>query len=181
MSRPKALKIEHFRADYAKTPDYCEVFEREMKPLYLLAFLLTANHQEAEECFAATIEMGCEEKCVFKDWTESWIKRCLIQKAIHTVFSRSARDRQRSLWGGDSCETRLRDMVNAVTDLEVLERFVFVMSILEAYSVRECSLLLHCRGENIVQLRMRASTTLAASNSRFSEPLAVQADQPESN
>jgi len=181
VSRPKALKIEHFRADYAKTPDYCEVFEREMKSLYLLAFLLTANHQEAEECFAATIETGCEEKCVFKDWTESWIKRCLIQKAIHVVFSRSVRDRQRSLWGGDSCETRLRDMVNAVTDLEVLERFVFVMSILEGYSVRECSLLLHCRGENIVQLRMRASTTLAASNCRFSQPLAVQADQPESN
>lgn len=181
MSRLKALKIEHFRADYAQPTDYCDVFEREMKSLYLLAFLLTANHQEAEECFVSTIETGCGEKSIFKAWTKSWIKRCLIQKAIHVVFSRSVCDRQRSLWGGDSCETRLRDMVNAVTGLEVLERFVFVMSILEGYSVRECSLLLHCKGENVVQLRMRASTKLAASNSRFSEPLAARPDQPASN
>jgi hypothetical protein len=43
MFAPRKLQIAGFRPGYAKRADFCEVFERDMKPLYLLAFLLTAN------------------------------------------------------------------------------------------------------------------------------------------
>jgi len=48
-------KTADFRTDYASRADFCEIFERELKPLYLLAFLLTANQKRAEQCFATTI------------------------------------------------------------------------------------------------------------------------------
>lgn len=40
-------EMDNSRAEYATHADFCKVFERDMKPLYLLAFLLTANHQDA--------------------------------------------------------------------------------------------------------------------------------------
>jgi len=50
MLRSSKPGIATFRADYANRADFCEVFEKEMKPLYLLAFLLTADHKQAELC-----------------------------------------------------------------------------------------------------------------------------------
>jgi hypothetical protein len=41
MSRPEKLKIADSRSESANRPDFCEVLEQELKPLYLLAFLLT--------------------------------------------------------------------------------------------------------------------------------------------
>ncbi len=56
MLRSRKPEIAAFRADYSMRADFCAVFEEDMKPLYLLAFLLTANHKEAEQCFASTVE-----------------------------------------------------------------------------------------------------------------------------
>ncbi len=181
MSQPKKPDIANFRADYAKLADFCEVCERDMKRFYLLAFLLTTNHKEAEQCFASTVEKGCEENSVFKGWIESWIKRGLITKAIHIVFSGSARaNEQRNLWCEGVRESQVSSLVNAVTSLDDLERFVFVMSILEGYSSRECSLLLKCTTGNIVQLRVRASCKLADFDPFFTGDLAVPAGRRES-
>jgi hypothetical protein len=45
-------EIEGFRADYAKHADFSAVFEKGMKRLYRLAFLLTSDYKQAEQCFA---------------------------------------------------------------------------------------------------------------------------------
>ncbi|HEY6304541.1 MAG TPA: hypothetical protein VIX14_15900 [Terriglobales bacterium] len=169
------------RLDYAKPVDFCEAFERDMKPFYLLAFLMTANHKEAERCFAATVEESCEENSVFTAWMNSWIKRYLIKRAVRIVLSRPARsDDERNLWCQGPAETRISDVVNAVTKLEALERFVFVMSILEGYSARECSLLLDCTTESVAQLRVRASCRLAISDPFFTRDLAGLSDRVKS-
>jgi hypothetical protein len=78
MFRPEESNTANFRADYAKHADFCEVFQRDMKPLYLLAFSLTANHKQAERCFASTLEEAFKEQAVFKEWARSWVKRSLI-------------------------------------------------------------------------------------------------------
>jgi hypothetical protein len=65
--------------------DFCEVFQRDMKPLYLLACLLTANHKEAEQCFASTVEEGFKEPAVSKEWARSWARRSPIENAIDIV------------------------------------------------------------------------------------------------
>src|SRR6266446_3483017 len=85
MLRFRKPKIATFRADYAMRADFCAVFEEDMKPLYLLAFLLTANHKEAEQCFASTVEEAFKKQAVFKEWARTWVKRKLIERDRHRV------------------------------------------------------------------------------------------------
>jgi hypothetical protein len=96
---PGKAKIANFRADYARHSDVCEVFERDMKALYLLAFLLTANHAQSEHCFLLTLEDAFKKHSVFKDWAESCVRRSLIKNAIEIVCPPAVRDdRKRDLW-----------------------------------------------------------------------------------
>src|ERR1039458_5349317 len=135
MFLPRKPESANFRADYAKISDFCTVLERDTKPFYLFAYLLTANHKEAEQCFCSVLQEGCEQNSVFKAHIESWIKRCMLKKAIGMVFSRSTKiEEQGDSWFEETGQLRAKNMVNAVTGLADLERFVFVMSVLENYS-----------------------------------------------
>jgi DNA-directed RNA polymerase specialized sigma24 family protein len=156
MLRSSKPDIATFRADYANRADFCEVFEKEMKPLYLLAFLLTANHQQAEHCFASTVEEALKEQAVFKEWVRSWVKRTLIEKAIEIVSPVSDRPRERQdLWSAGH-KARGQDQIDPVTKLAPLERFVFVMSILERHSHSDCALLLGCSMNKVAEARTTA-------------------------
>jgi DNA-directed RNA polymerase specialized sigma24 family protein len=163
-------KIANFRADYARHADFCDVFKNDTKHLYLLAFLLTANHKESEQCFTSTVEEVFKEQAVFKKWARSWVKRRLIKNAIEIVLPASARNGQRrDLWGAAQPETQRECEIDTVTKLDPIERFVFVMSILERYSNWECSLLLACSMNKIAQAQITALhrlPELAASLSR---------------
>jgi len=170
MFRPEKVETASFRADYAKRADFCELFEREMKPFYLLAFLLTANHQDAEKCFAAAVDQALEEPVVFKQWAESWVKRSLIRNAVGIVSPASTRSGgKRDLWNRGQEEAPGDNEIDAVTQLAPLERFVFVMSILERYSIWDCSLLLCCSMKKVVQARMRALRRRSNPDARFPE------------
>jgi DNA-directed RNA polymerase specialized sigma24 family protein len=153
MLRSSKPEIATFRADYANRADFCEVFEKEMDALYLLAFLLTANHKQAEQCFASTVEEALKEQAVFKQWARSWVKRTLIEKAIEIVspvLDRSGK--QRDLWSAGHGQ----DQIDPVAKLAPLERFVFVMSILERHSHSDCALLLGCSTNKVAQARTNA-------------------------
>jgi hypothetical protein len=144
-------------AEYATHDDFCEVLERDMKSLYLLAFLLTGNHKESEQCFVSTVENGFEERVVFREWTFPWVKRGLIKNAIEIVSPRPPRNSaKRDLWSTRQYVTQGEYGIDTVTKLTAFERFVFVMSILERYSNWECSLLLGCTMNKVAQARMRA-------------------------
>jgi DNA-directed RNA polymerase specialized sigma24 family protein len=150
-------KIANFRADYATHADFCDVFKNETKPLYLLVFLLTANHKDAENCFVSTVEEVFKEQAVFKEWARSWVKRRLIKNAIDLVSPAPDRNGQkRDLWGAAQPETQRECEIDIVTKLAPFERFVFVMSILERYSNWECSMLLACGMNKVAQAQMRA-------------------------
>ena len=172
MFLPRKPETANFRADHAKISDFCAVLERDTKPFYLFAFLLTANHKEAEQCFCSALQEGCEENTVFKAHIESWIKRCMLKKAIGIVFSRAANtDEQRDHWSVGTGQLRASNMVTAVTSLAGLERFVFVMSVLEKYSLWDCSLLLKCTVATVEQSRVDALCKLAQSNALFAADL----------
>lgn len=147
----------HLRIDYATHDDFCKVLEKDMKPLYLLAFLLTGNHKESEQCFVSTAENGFKEQVVFKEWALPWVKRGLIKNAIEIVSPAFPRnDAKRDLWNAGQRETQGECGIDTVTKLAAFERFVFVMSILERYSNWDCSLLLGCSTNRVAQARMRA-------------------------
>jgi hypothetical protein len=155
-------KIADFRADYAEHADFCHVFETDTKPLYLLAFLLTANHKQSEQCFVSTVEEAFKEQAVFKEWARSWVKRRLIENAIEIASPASAQKVQkRDLWGAGQREPQRECEIDVVTKLAAFERFIFVMSILERYSNWDCSLLLECSINKVAHARMSALLRLS--------------------
>jgi len=161
---------------HATRDDFFEVLEKEMGRLYLLAFLLTGNHVDAERCFGAAIGDALEERAVLKDWARVWIKRSLIKNAIGIASPEFARQSEnRDLWFGKKIAGP-EGAINAVTLLTPFERFVFVMVILEGYSIRECSVLLGCPMERVVHARIDALRRLPLLNRPFAPG---EAPQPE--
>jgi hypothetical protein len=153
----RSTKVANFRAEYAKHADFCDALNNDTGPLYRLAFLLTANHKESEQCFVSTVEQAFDEQTVFKEWARSWIKRRLIETAIEIVLPTSSRNgKKRDFWAAKQHDTQRECEIDAVTKLGPFERFVFVMSILERYSNWDCALLLGCSMNRVSHGRMTA-------------------------
>ena len=157
MFRSTKPKVANFRAEYAKHDDFCGALKDDTEPLYRLAFLLTANHKDSEQCFVSTVEQAFDEQTVFKEWARSWMKRRLIETAIAIVSPASSRNGQnRDFWGAAQHDTQRECEFDAVTKLDPFERFVFVMSIVERHSNWDCALLLGCSMNRITHARMSA-------------------------
>ena len=128
MFQDRGQLVNDFRSDYATIADFCHAFADGTRSLCLLAFLLTTNHSDAEDCFVAAVERAFRSNNVFKEWVASWIRRSVIACAITTVFdTRNREARQSDRWciaqgeGGSA--------IDAITRLADRERFVFVMSV----------------------------------------------------
>jgi hypothetical protein len=125
-------KIANYRGDYATHVDFCDLLINDTKQLYLLAFVLTTNHQESERCFVLTVREAFGGQAVFKDWARSWVKRRLIENAITIVCPASARNgHKRDLWSVGQLKAQRDCEIDTVTKLPDFERFVFVTLILE--------------------------------------------------
>jgi DNA-directed RNA polymerase specialized sigma24 family protein len=153
---------------YATDADFCRIFKEETGSLYLLAYLLTTNHASAEQCFIASVEDAFKEDAVFKKWALTWSKRTVIKNAIKISSSESAyRNLERTnLREVPHDDPRVSALITAVNRLTALERFVFVLSALEGYPDRECSILLGCTTEDVVRARVRALQLLQAPDSK---------------
>jgi DNA-directed RNA polymerase specialized sigma24 family protein len=156
---------------YATCSDFCSYFLNHLQGLYLLAFLLTGSHAHAEECLGITMEECAAEATVFKGWECTWSRRRFVINATHLVLrGRCERTGKSDSWelGADS---RRRQAISAVTNLEPpILRFVFVMCVLERYSVHECALLLERSPREAIRLRIRAFRQLSRSSSDRETP-----------
>jgi DNA-directed RNA polymerase specialized sigma24 family protein len=144
---------------YATKADFCRIFNDEMHSLYLLAFLLTADHETAEKCFVRGLEVSVEGGPVFKEWARSWARRTIIQNAIRVISPHPLKN------GGNSDFSYHHSAfhsgveqpeIAAILELEPFERFAFVMSVLERYSDQECSVLLGCTRRDLITARTLA-------------------------
>jgi hypothetical protein len=135
-------KAETLRAELATSTDFCRALTENMEHLYLLAFLLTANHGLAEQCLLAPMQEHLEQLTVFKEWAAVWTKHVVIQKAALIVFPERAQNGVRELWRPEP-ERRRFSPIDVVTELADIERFVFVLSMIEGYSDASCGNLLH--------------------------------------
>jgi DNA-directed RNA polymerase specialized sigma24 family protein len=155
--RPNKPKIANRRTDYAKRADFCEVFKQDTRLLYLLAFLLTTNHKESEQCFVLTVEEAFKEQTVFKEWARTWVRRRMIENAVEIVSPASGRNgEKRDLWSAGPHTKQRECEIDTLTKLDPFERSVFVMSILERHSNWDCSLLLGCSMNRVAHTRMMA-------------------------
>lgn len=149
---------------YATATDFQQIFTEHVDSLYLLAFLLTGDHEKAEECFVAGIGESTKGSHVFKEWAHSWARRTIIQSAIRVIAPRE-RSATAILNSFDEAAMNkvpsvLRSEVRAILELAPFERFVFVMSVLERYSDHDCSILLGCPRRDITTTRARAMQQL---------------------
>jgi DNA-directed RNA polymerase specialized sigma24 family protein len=138
---------------YASAADFERIFTEDMSALYLLALLLTGDRDRAEECFVAGVGESTRGNRVFKEWARSWARRTIIQSAIWLItprqrFGRMTQDLV-SPRGLNYVPLALEAEVCAILELAPLERFVFVMSVLEHYSEHDCSILLGCSRRDV--------------------------------
>jgi Sigma-70, region 4 len=150
---------------YTTGADFCRIFADEVSSLYLLGFLLTADPEKAEQCFVAGIGDCVEGNAVFKEWARSWARRTIIQHAIQRMAPAQGRTRVAvsvpTLVAPLTAELAVQAPLVAVLKLDTLERFVFVMSVLEGYTHQDCSILLGCSRQAVVEARAMALQSLA--------------------
>jgi len=151
-------------AVYATAADFKQIFSEDVDSLYLLCLLLTGDPNKAEKCFIEGVGESTKGSYVFMEWARSWARRTIIQCAIRLVTPREG-TATRIRTGNfervtDRIPLALHAEVSAVLDLDPLERFVFVMSVLERYSDNDCSLLLGRTRRDIVRARSQAMLRL---------------------
>ena len=147
---------------------FCNLFRQEMKGLYLLAFLLTANPETAEQCFISSLEECMEGTAVNDEWAHSWAKRVVIKNAIRLVAPHVHHSRGKLLSPFRQKERAplerspdRRTLINVLA-LGDFERFAFVMTVLEQLSDRDSALLMKCRPDELRAARVRALQDVAS-------------------
>ena len=154
--------------EYATRSDFCRIFIEQMNSLYLLSMLLTADLQRAEQCFVLGFDDSINNNSVFKERANMWARRCIILHAIRLLCPRPGDEnelneaRQSPLIGEVSAELRAYPNSARIARLNSFERFVFIMSVLENYSLQECSLLLGCFRRDVINARTAAIRNLAS-------------------
>jgi DNA-directed RNA polymerase specialized sigma24 family protein len=148
-------------SQYASSQDFCRLFTEKMNSLYWLAFLLTADHEKARECFVAGLEDCVQAERVFQSWAHRWAKRTIIENAIQTLKPRLIASVARAAIQSSAIRVAGDSEFRRVLALEDYERFVFVMSVLERYSDHESALLLDCPARYIREARSRAFQQIA--------------------
>jgi hypothetical protein len=141
--------------EYASAKDFCSIFHQDMSSLYRLALTLTVDEAQAEQCFVAGLKECVEGNVVFKGWARSWSRRVVIKNAIRLISPRPGAT-------GSLPAVPLRQRPGsqltllALTSLQPLDLFVFVISVLEGYKDRDCAALLGCSSAEVVRARIRA-------------------------
>lgn len=141
---------------YATSADFCRIFEKSMDRLFLLSLLLTGNQGDAEKCFVQGLVDSKEGNPVFKDWAESWARRTIVRNAIGMIQPRPTDILPSASRDGSEAASVQRPEVSAILALPSFDRFAYVLSVLEGYSLQECALLLDCSRNDVITARMRA-------------------------
>jgi hypothetical protein len=145
---------------YASVADFQAIFEKEMNSLYLLSFLLTGDHEKAEQCFVGGLNDVIEGNPVFKDWAQGWAERMIIQNALRVVNpqrNKPAEQSRTTFVSEDGTQlAAAQQAIAAILSLQPFDRFVYVMSVLEHYTDQNCCVLLGCTVRDVLAARIRA-------------------------
>jgi len=168
-------------AQFATCKDFQKIFTEEMGSLHLLALMLTADEYKAQHCFVAGLEDSIQGNPVFQQWARSWSKRAIIKNAIKEIAPMAGRPALALNGHGPAARTPVNGKASAVhtvavlqtgsaekdahlaavLELEAFPRFVFVMTILEHFSDRECATLLGSTMQDIAAAKLQAVEQLA--------------------
>ena len=156
-------------SQFASSDDFQKIFHEDMNGLYLLSFLLTADRQKAEQCFVSGLEDAVQGNPVFKEWARSWARRQIIQNAVRVINPRPANgaphQSSAAVSANSTKPTEEQPLeIAAVLRLEPFDRFVYVMTVLEHYSIQDCSVLLSCTRRDVLAAQTRALQQICAAS-----------------
>jgi DNA-directed RNA polymerase specialized sigma24 family protein len=98
---------------------------------------------------------------VFIDWTRLWTRRAVLKHAIQMIRPEPENaDNVSFLSLRGPATSAQNNRSAAILSLDVFERFVFVMSILEGQSDKECARLLSCPWRDVMMARVLATATV---------------------
>ena len=150
-------------SEYASAEDFRQIFSQDMTGLHLLGLLLTADAQKAEEVFVAGLDDSINGNPVFRDWARSWSQRAIIKRAIRVIKpSPAAPVETLKHKPAATGNPELDGLLLAVAELKAFERFVFVLAVLEGYSIAECVTLLACTAGDVIKARSAALQHIGA-------------------
>jgi DNA-directed RNA polymerase specialized sigma24 family protein len=142
---------------YPTVADFLRTFNEEMHSLYLLSFLLTADHDKAEECLVSAMGECVEGIGHFMDWARSWTRAAVLKHAIQMIKPAPEHTDHVSFVSLKRSATQAEsNPFAAILLLDPFERFIFVMSILEEQSDEECATLLRCSRRDVMMARLLA-------------------------
>ncbi len=167
-------------SEYASRADFQDVFTTRMPQLYLLALLLVGDEVKAEQCFVGAIEDCLSRNLVFKEWVYSCSRRLVVRRAIQMSLPILRGFKDEALTTAQvEIPSAVHPGLAGILQLPQFERFVYVLSVLEKYSDRECSVLLICTPQQVITARIRALQRIAGSNNPSSAHLFPQLYEPE--
>jgi DNA-directed RNA polymerase specialized sigma24 family protein len=155
--------------EYARMEEFATLFEREQVSLQRLAVLLTANAEAAKQCLIRSFRECIASSSVSKDWILSWTRRTVIRNAISLVIGPEVQsfvntndntdNGLSAFFPGDSLGAIAE--AKSILDLPEFDRFVFVICVLEGYSMHDCALLLGRSPRDISEARKRVGNQVA--------------------
>jgi hypothetical protein len=157
---------------YPTVGDFLRTFNEEMHSLYLLSFLLTADHDKAEECLVSAMGECMDGIGVFMDWARSWTRGAVLKHAIQMIKPAPEHTDRVSFITLKRSATPAEDNPFAtILFLDAYERFVFVMSVLEELSDEECAILLKCSRRDVMMARLLALKRQSSTDALAEETL----------
>jgi hypothetical protein len=157
--------------DYATASEFCQIFSKNMEGLYTLALALTADKTTAEQSLLLALEECKKTASVFRQWAHSWSRLAVIESAIRLVKP-SANDVAEEVRAKtDDVIEKSDPAARYVSKMQTFDRFTFVLSVLDRYSVRDCAILLKCRPQEIKRARQRAMEFFAKAASYVATPV----------
>jgi DNA-directed RNA polymerase specialized sigma24 family protein len=149
--------------EYARMEDFVSLFDRERVSLQRLALLLTTNSEAAKRCLIRSIRDCIASSSVSKEWILSWTRRMVIRNAISLIIDPGGHSFVDTNDDADNESIAFfpDDSLGAIAESELIfnlpefDRLVFVICVLECYSMQDCALLLGSSPRKIDEARKR--------------------------
>lgn len=160
--------VDETATSYGTVPDFFKTLNEELHRLYLLSFLLTADHDKAQQFLVSAIGECVEGIGVFMDWAGSRTRQEILEHVIQMIMPTPDHADDVSFVSLTGLATSLENKpFAAILLLDAFERCVFLMSILEGQSDAECAILLRCSRRDVMMARVLALKCLG--NSVYSQ------------
>jgi DNA-directed RNA polymerase specialized sigma24 family protein len=161
---------------HAVNDEFQRLFATEMTDLFRLSMNLTADTETAESCLILAMRECLKSQSNFnsRELTRAWARRVIIRTAIHLVHAEESRKPGGSLgeptFYVQSQTNRYRTTAVpeslAVLNLPDFDRLVYVICVLEHYSLAHCALLLSRSEKDVNDARLRATIRVVTAEER---------------